>query len=73
MDECQSYAVRGVALAHLGTVFVALLFHFPLLSLLDTGLELASLEGTAVFAFNFLVIAGHYRNFQIFKGALRQY
>ena len=37
------------------------------------GLELASLEGTAVFAFNFLVIAGHYGNFQIFKGALRQY
>ena len=37
------------------------------------GLELASLEGTAVFAFNFLVIAGHYGNFQIFKGAPMQY
>ena len=35
--------------------------------------ELASLEGTAVFAFNFHVIAGHYGNFQISKGALRQY
>ena len=39
----------------------------------SAGLELASLEGTAVFAIKFLVIAGHYGNFQIFKGALRQY
>ena len=54
MDECQSYAIRGVALAHLGTVFVALLLHFPLLSLLYTGLELASIEGTAVFLSTFL-------------------
>ena len=43
------------------------------LALSIPGLELASLEGTAVFAFNFLVIAGHYSNFQIFKGAPMQY
>ena len=40
---------------------------------LKPGLEFASLEGTAVFALNFLVIAGHCGNFQIVKGALQQY